>query len=133
LMLFYGAAFTWALIHLPLFAALALLASIGTGLWCAALNVRYRDVRFIIPFAIQAGLYMTPIGFSSQLVPDRWKPIFYMNPMVAVVDGFRWCINGGSSTLYWPGLVSSTLMSGVLLYIGLHYFRKTEKTFADVI
>jgi len=133
LMLFYGIAFAWTLVLLPLFSVLALFASVGAGLWFAALNVRYRDVRFIVPFTIQAGLYLTPIGFSSQLVPDQWKLIFYLNPMVAIVDGFRWSVSGGASSFYWPGLFTSTLTSGVLLYVGIHYFRKTERTFADVI
>jgi len=133
LMLAYGVAFTWTLALLPIFAALALFASIGAGLWCAALNVRYRDVRFVIPFAVQVGLYLTPIGFSSQLVPERWKPIFYLNPMAFVVDGFRWSISGGALGLYWPGFITNVVTSSVLLYLGLRYFRKTEQTFADVI
>ena len=133
LMLAYGVTFTWTLALLPIFAALALFASIGAGLWCAALNVRYRDVRFVIPFAVQVGLYLTPIGFSSQLVPEQWKPIFYLNPMAFVVDGFRWSISGGALALYWPGLITTALTSSVLLYVGLRYFRKTEQTFADVI
>ena len=133
LMLVYGVAFNWTLALLPLFAALALFSSVGAGLWCAAVNVRYRDIRFVVPFVIQAGLYITPIGFSSQVVPDQWKPILYLNPMAAVVDGFRWGINGGLSPLYWPGFFTSTLISGVLLYVGMHYFRKTERTFADFI
>ena len=82
---------------------------------------------------MQVGLYITPIGFSSQLVPERWKPVFYLNPMASAVDGFRWSINGGSSPMYWTGLLIGTSVSGVLLYAGMHYFRKTERTFADVI
>ncbi len=133
LMLAYGVEFTWTMALLPLFAALALFAAAGGGLWCAALNVRYRDVRFIVPFLIQVGLYITPIGFSSQLVPERWKLIFYLNPMAFVVDGFRWCVSGGASALYWPGFFANALTSTLLLVLGLRYFRKTEQTFADVI
>jgi lipopolysaccharide transport system permease protein len=132
-MLVYGVEFRWTLVLLPVFAALALLGSVGLGIWCAAINVRYRDIRFIVPFAIQIGLYLTPVGFSSQLVPDQWKPIFYLNPMAVVVDGFRWSIDPGSTSLYWPGLISSVLMCSVLLCVGLRYFRSTERMFADFI
>ncbi len=132
-MLVYGAGFRWTLVLLPAFAALALLGSVGLGIWCAAINVRYRDIRFIVPIVIQLGLYVTPVGFSSQLVPDQWKPIFYLNPMAIVVDGFRWSTNPGSISLYWPGLLSSALMCGALLCVGLRYFRRTERMFADFI
>jgi lipopolysaccharide transport system permease protein len=132
-MLVYGVEFRWTLALLPAFGALALFGSVGLGIWCAAINVRYRDIRFIVPFLIQLGLYVTPIGFSSQLVPDQWKPIFYLNPMAIVVDGFRWSINPGSISLYWPGLISSTLICSALLYVGLRYFRRTERMFADFI
>jgi lipopolysaccharide transport system permease protein len=133
LMVAYGVRFTPAMALLPVFALLALLASLGAGIWCAAVNVRYRDVRFIVPFAIQIGLYVSPIGFSSQLVPQSWKPVYYLNPMAAVVDGFRWCVNGAATELYWPGLATSALVSTLLLGLGLRYFRRTERTFADYI
>jgi lipopolysaccharide transport system permease protein len=129
----YGVVFTWNLLLLPLFAGLALFASIGLGLWWATLNVRYRDFRFVIPFVVQAGLYLTPVAFSSQMVPEKWQLLFYLNPMVAVVDGFRWAISGGASNMHWSSLAGSAATSCVLLIIGLHYFRKSERTFADVI
>lgn len=133
LMVAYGVEFRWTLFLLPLFAALALLTSLGAGIWCAAVNVRYRDIRFIVPFAILIGLYATPIGFSSQLVPDRWKPLFYMNPMASAVDGFRWCIQGGEIALYWPGAMAGVVTCGLLLVLGVRHFRRTERTFADYI
>jgi lipopolysaccharide transport system permease protein len=132
-MLLYGLTFSWTLLFLPLFAVFALFASIGLGLWWATLNVRYRDFRFVIPFVVQAGLYLTPIGYSSQLVPEKWQPFFYLNPMVVVVDGFRWAISGGESVMSWASLAGSATTSGVFLCIGLYYFRKYERTFADVI
>lgn len=133
-MLLYGVAFSWQLLFLPVFAILALFASVGLGLWWATLNVRYRDFRFLIPFVVQIGLYVTPIGFSSQLVPEKWKPLFYMNPMVSVVDGFRWAISAGATPSPWGmGLAVSAAISGGFLCIGLYYFRKSERTFADVI
>lgn len=132
-MLLYSVPYSWYLLSLPLFAALALFASIGLGLWWATLNVRYRDFRFVIPFVVQAGLYLTPIGFSSQLVPEKWQPIYYLNPMVAVVDGFRWAISAGTTEMRWGSLLGSTMTSGMLLIIGIYHFRKSEQTFADVI
>lgn len=133
LMLFYGMAYSWTLVLLPLFGVLALFSSIGLGLWWATLNVRYRDFRFVIPFVMQAGLYLTPIGYSSQHIPEQWKLFFYLNPMVAVVDGFRWAISSGASEMYWTGLFGSILTSTLLLFVGIYYFRKSERTFADVI
>jgi lipopolysaccharide transport system permease protein len=132
-MAFYSMSFSWTILTLPLFAFLAVFASMGLGLWWATLNVRYRDFRFVIPFVVQAGLYLTPIGFSSQLVPEAWRPLFYLNPMVAVIDGFRWAISAGASELSWMSILGSALTSGVLLWIGLHSFRKSERGFADVI
>lgn len=129
----YGVAFSWTLLLLPVFAAFALFASIGLGLWWATLNVRYRDFRFVIPFVVQAGLYLTPVGFSSSMVPEKWRLLFYLNPMVAVVDGFRWAISGGASPMHWASLAGSVATSCVLLCVGLYYFRKSERTFADII
>lgn len=132
-MLFYGIDYSWTLLTLPLFGILALFSSIGLGLWWATLNVRYRDFRFIIPFVIQVGLYLTPIGYSSQHIPAHWKMLFYLNPMVAVIDGFRWAISSGASQMFWMGLLGSILTSSVLLCIGIYSFRKSERTFADII
>lgn len=130
---FYGVDYSLTLLVLPLFAVLALFASIGLGLWWATLNVRYRDFRFVIPFVVQAGLYLTPIGYSSQHIPERWKALFYLNPMVAVVDGFRWAISSGASEISWTAVFGSTFISGTLLCVGLYSFRKSERTFADII
>lgn len=132
-MFFYGLNYSWTLLTLPLFGFLALFSSIGLGLWWATLNVRYRDFRFVIPFVLQVGLYLTPIGYSSQHFPSSLKIFFYLNPMVAVIDGFRWAISSGASNMFWTGLLGSVLTSSTLLLIGIYSFRKSERTFADVI
>lgn len=118
---------------LPLFVALAFAAAFGAGLWISALMVRYRDFRFIVPFVVQFGLYISPVAFSSDVVPAQWRLLYSLNPMVGVIDGFRWAILGGAHSIYWPGLLLSIV--GVLLVMtsGLWYFRQTERTFADVI
>ena len=118
---------------LPLFLVLASAASFGAGLWVAALMVEYRDFRIIVPFLIQFGLYISPVGFISSVVPERYRLLYSLNPMVGVIDGFRWCILGGEHALYWPGLVFSLVVGFFLLLTGIWYFRRTERTFADVI
>ena len=123
----------WRIIILPAFVLLAFVASIGPALWVASLNVKYRDFRYIIPFIVQLGLYLSPVGFSSAIVPAQWRMIFSLNPMVGVIDGFRWCLFGAQSELYPPGLVASIAVSAFFLLFGLHQFRKTEKSFADLI
>lgn len=123
----------WRICLLPLFVALAVLASLGPSLFITSLNVKYRDFRFIIPFIVQFGLYVSPVGFSSAIVPDRWRFIYNLNPMVGVIDGFRWCLLGGASELNLPGFVLSLAVIGGFLWLGVTYFRKTEKTFADLI
>ena len=123
----------WRLLALPLFVALALLAAMGAGLWMAALNVRYRDVRYVVPFLVQFGLYVSPVGFSSSIVPDAWRPLYALNPMVGVIDGFRWALLGGGIALDFPSLVVSTLVCLFFFVTGLIYFRSAERTFADVI
>lgn len=132
-MVFYGLDYSWTLLTLPLFGVLALFSSFGLGLWWATLNVRYRDFRFIIPFILQVGLYLTPIGYGSQHIPEPWKVFFYLNPMVSVIDGFRWAISSGASEIFWVGLLGSILTSSVLLCIGIYSFRKSERAFADII
>ena len=121
------------LLLLPLFILLALLASIGPGLWITALNVKYRDFRYVIPFIVQFGLYVSPVGFSSSVVPERWRLLYSLNPMVGVIDGFRWCILGGDSPIYWPGFVVSLAIVAFFLWLGITRFRKMEKTFADIV
>jgi len=133
LMLWYGFAPDWRIITLPLFIFIAFAAAMGAGLWIAALNVKYRDFRYIIPFVVQFGLYVSPVGFSSAIVPEQWRLLYSINPMVGVIDGFRWAILGGNTQLYWPGFLLSLFLVLVMLVTGLVYFRKTERTFADVI
>ena len=133
LMLWYGFAPDWRIITLPLFIFMAFVAAIGAGLWAAALNAKYRDFRYIIPFVVQFGLYVSPVGFSSTVVPEQWRLLYSINPMVGVIDGFRWAILGGSSQLYWPGLLLSLTLVLVVVVTGVMYFRITEKRFADVI
>ena len=118
---------------LPLFVVLGFAASLGVGLWIAALMVEYRDFRFIVPFIVQFGLYISPVGFYSNVVPEKWRLLYSLNPMVGVIDGFRWAILGGEQTIYLPGMIVSVLGVVVLLLTGIWYFRKTERTFADVI
>ncbi|MGH2414625.1 MAG: ABC transporter permease [Microcystaceae cyanobacterium] len=123
----------WRILMLPLFILIAFAASVGAGLWLAALNVEYRDFRYIVPFIVQFGLYISPVGFSSSIVPEQWRLLYSLNPMVGVIDGFRWAILGGNSTIYLPGFVLSTGLVLFLLVSGIWYFRKMERTFADVI
>lgn len=121
------------IIMLPLFVLIAFGASMAGGLWIAALNVKYRDFRYIIPFIVQFGLYISPVGFTSSIVPDKWRLLYSLNPMVGVIDGFRWAILGGEYQLYLPGFLLSLALVAFILVSGIVYFRKTEKTFADVI
>lgn len=132
LMAFYGhppASSVWLL---PMFVLLAFATAFGAGLWVSALMVRYRDFRFIVPFVVQFGLYISPVGFSSNVIPEKWRLLYSINPMVGVIDGFRWSILGGQE-LYWPGLGISMVMVALVIRSGIWYFRKTERTFADVI
>jgi lipopolysaccharide transport system permease protein len=112
---------------------LALIASAGAGLWLAALNVEYRDFRYVVPFIVQFGLYLSPVGFSSSIVPEKWRLLYSLNPMVGVIDGFRWAISAGRASFYLPGLFASVIIMLVLLATGVWYFRRMERTFADVI
>lgn len=133
MMLFYQFAPGWNILLLPGFILLALPASLGPGLWITALNVKYRDFRYIIPFVVQFGLYISPVGFSSAVVPDKWRLLYSLNPMVGVIDGFRWCILAGNSPIYWPGFFLSLLVVAFFLWLGIGRFRKMERTFADLI
>lgn len=133
MMIFYRYVPGWQILLLPLFTLLALVASLGPGLWVASLNVKYRDFRYIIPFVVQFGLYVTPVGFSSNVVPEQWRLLYSLNPMVGIIDGFRWCILGGESPIYWPGFALSLLVVVLFLWLGITRFRKMEKTFADLI
>lgn len=133
LMAWYRFVPDWHLLALPLFLALALVTSFGFGLWFAALNVKYRDFRYVVPFIVQFGLYVSPVGFSSSLVPEKWRLIYSLNPMVGVIDGFRWAMLGGNAEMYWPGFILSSCLTLLVFLLGLRYFRKTERAFADII
>jgi lipopolysaccharide transport system permease protein len=123
----------WRILLLPVFSLLALAAVIGPALWLAALNVKFRDFRYIVPFITQLGLYISPVGFSSRIVPDKWRLLYSFNPMVGVIDSFRWAILRGETALYWPGILTSIVVISVLCASGTWYFRRVERTFADVI
>jgi lipopolysaccharide transport system permease protein len=133
LMLWYGQWPTWHILTLPLFTLLAFAAAMGCGIWIAALNVTYRDFAYVIPFMLQVGLYISPVGFASSIVPGEWRLLYSLNPMVSVIDGFRWAIIGGNSALYLPGFLLSGAVIAVIMVTGIAHFRRTEKTFADVI
>jgi lipopolysaccharide transport system permease protein len=133
LMAWYNFVPDWRILTLPLFILIAFAAAMGGGLWLAALNVEYRDFRFVVPFIVQFGLYISPVGFSSNVVPERWRLLYSLNPMVGVIDGFRWAILGGNAKLYWPGFILSMVVVALLLASSIWYFRKMERTFADVI
>lgn len=124
---------SWRILALPGFITIAFAASIGAGLWLAALNVEYRDFRYIVPFIVQFGFYVSPVGFSSNIVPPEWRLLYSLNPMVGVIDGFRWAILGGEAAIYWPGFLLSTALVVLMLVSGIWYFRKMERRFADVI
>ena len=123
----------WHILLLPGFILLAFLASMGPSLWITALNVKYRDFRYVIPFVVQFGLYVSPVGFSSSVVPEEWRLLYSLNPMVGVINGFRWSILGGQSPLYLPGLAVSLCVTAFFLWFGIRRFRRTEKSFADLI
>ena len=133
LMAWYRFVPSWQIVTVPLFFLLALLASLGSSLWLSALNVKYRDFRYIVPFIVQFGLYVSPVGFASSVVPEKWRLLYSLNPMVGVIDGFRWAILGGEAQIYWPGFLLSTGLTLLILYGGIRYFRKTERIFADII
>ena len=133
MMVWYGYFPDARVLFLPLFILVTFFAAMGTGLWIAALNVKYRDFRYIVPFIVQFGLYISPVGFSSSVVPQNWRLLYSLNPMVGVIDGFRWAILGNDIAFYWPGFLLSMSFVALLVVGGLWYFRKTERTFADVI
>jgi lipopolysaccharide transport system permease protein len=133
LMAWYNFVPDWRILTLPIFILIACAASVGVGLWLAALTVQYRDFRFVVPFIIQFGLYISPVGFSSAIVPQKWRLLYSINPMVGVIDGFRWAILGDESDIYMQGFLLSVGLVFLLLWSGIWYFRKMERTFADVI
>ena len=132
-MAWYGVMPDWHILLLPVFVVLAVLVAIGPALWAAAMIVKYRDFRFVIPFAVQVGLYVSPVGFSAKIIPAEWQLLYSLNPLVGVIDGFRWAILGGESPLYLPGFAISLLVTAGMLWFGIHTFRRTERRFADMI
>jgi lipopolysaccharide transport system permease protein len=132
-MWWYAFAPDWRLVTLPFFVLLVFAASFGAGLWFAALNVTYRDFRYVIPFVVQLGLYISPVGFSSEVVPERWRVLYALNPTVGAIEGFRWALLRGHSGVSLAMLATSVLVTAALCASGVWYFRKMEKTFADVI
>jgi lipopolysaccharide transport system permease protein len=120
-------------LFLPFFVLLMIGASIGVGLWVAALMVEYRDFRFIVPFVVQFGLYLSPVGFQSSVVPEKFRLLYALNPMVGIIDGFRWSLLGAKGGIYMPGVAIAIIDVILLVASGIWYFRKTERTFADII
>lgn len=133
LMIWYQFVPSWSIVFLPLFLILAVFTAMGAGLFIAALNVKYRDFKYIVPFVVQLGLYVSPVGFTSKIVTEKWRLLYSLNPMVGVIDGFRWSIIGGENQIYLPGLALSIGVTVLLIIFGIRYFRKMEKTFADII
>jgi lipopolysaccharide transport system permease protein len=133
LMAYYQFLPTMRFLMLPVFLLIAFLTSFGVGLFLTSLNVKYRDFRYIVPFIVQFGLYVSPVGFSSSIIPEKYRLLYSLNPMVGVIDGFRWAILGGNSVIYWPGFFLSLSVTVLFLGIGILFFRKMEKSFADII
>ena len=133
IMVWFGVVPGWQILLLPVAVLAALLAALGPSLWITAVNVRYRDFRYVVPFLVQFGVYISPVGFSSAVVPDKWRLLYSLNPMVGVIDVFRWCILGGQSALYWPGLGLGAVVVALGLWLGLRQFRKLETSLADLL
>jgi len=132
MMVWYGVRPTWAILTLPFFVIFTMLTALGVGLWLSALNVQYRDVRYTLTFIVQFWLIASPVAYSSTLVPGRWRPLYGLNPMAGVIEGFRWALLGKAQapgTMLWV----SVLVVAVILVGGLYYYRRMEKTFADVV
>lgn len=128
----FGVAPAWQLLLLPFFVLLTLIIAFGAGLWITALTVKFRDFRFITPFILQIGVFVTPVGYRTDFLPN-WRDLLALNPLAGVVDGVRWCLLGGRSDLHLPGLAVSCIVAVILLFSGVWYFRKTERQFADII
>lgn len=133
LMLYYQFVPSWKIIFVPFFLLLAIITSLGAGIFVVTLNVKYRDFRYVVPFVVQLGLYISPVGFSSNIIPEQWKLLYSLNPMVGVIDGFRWAILGDGYAMNWIGFGVSASLAVLLFIFSINYFKKTEKSFADVI
>jgi lipopolysaccharide transport system permease protein len=132
-MIFYHFTPSWHIVFFPFFLIIAFVASFGIGLYLTTLNLKYRDFRIVVPFIVQFGFYLSPVGYSSTIVPEKWKLLYSLNPMVGVIDGFRWCIIGDQSNIYWTGFGVSLAVMVSFAIFALWHFRKTEKEFADYI
>jgi lipopolysaccharide transport system permease protein len=130
---FYGLTPEWNLLALPVVVIIAVLAALGPGLLLAALNVKYRDFRYIVPFIVQMGIYVSPVAYSTSLIPESWRTLYYLNPMAGVIDVFRWTVLGKNFSPWWPGVALSMSVLLTLLISGVLYFRATERSFADNI
>jgi lipopolysaccharide transport system permease protein len=130
---FYGRVPSWHLLALPVVLVFAILAALGPGLMLAALNVKYRDFRYVVPFIVQMGIYVSPVAYSTSLIPESWRALYYLNPMAGLIDAFRWTVLGGNFTPWWPGIGLSLGVLLTLLVAGVLYFRATERSFADNI
>ena len=133
LMFCYHSVPSWRIILLPVFVLLAFATALGPGLLVTAMNVKYRDFRYLLPFIVQTGAYVSPVGFSSAVVPQQWRLLYSLNPLVGLIDGFRWTLFGERYSLYLPGFFVSLAVAAALLFLGIWYFRRTEGTFADII
>ena len=133
LMVYFSFLPTWRMVYLFGFLIITFLTALGFGLFITSLNVKYRDFRYIVPFIVQLGLYISPVGFSSSVVTEKYRLLYSLNPMVGVIDGFRWSILGGNSNIYIPGFLLSIFVAVIFLIMGFIKFRKMEKSFADII
>ena len=137
LMILFGTKASVNLVFLPLFIIMAFFTSFGVGLWLTALNVKYRDFKHVVPFLVQIGLYISPVGFTSdiasKMIPEKFRLLYYLNPMAGVIDGFRWCFFGENTPINWPGMLLSLAVIIIFLLIGIRTFRRMEKSFADLI
>ena len=133
LMVWYRYYPEWQVFLLPVFAMMTTLAALGAGLYLSSMTAKYRDFRYIIPFALQFGLYVSPVGFGSNIVPEVWRPLFDLNPLVGIIDGFRWCILRGQDGFNWQSFSISAAVIGLILWIGIRTFRSSQNTFADII
>ncbi len=133
LMMWYQFLPDWRVLALPFFIVMAIATALGAGLWITALNVKYRDFRFVVPFLVQFGMYLSPVFFSSAIIPDRWRFWYNLNPMVGVIDGFRWALLGGKFSLDPASFSLSVALVILLLISGIWFFRRTERAFADLV